>query len=457
MKYAIVDLETTGGLSAVDRITEVAIFIHDGNKVVEEFTTLLNPERSIPPFVSRLTGITDEMVANAPKFYEVAKEIINLTEDCIVVAHNAGFDYGFLKHEFKMLGYDYRKNSLCTVQLSRVVLPGHKSYSLGKLCKSLGIELNGRHRAYGDASATVSLFEMLLKNGSPNQFEQHINLDLYSAKHHPNVPREAIESLTDETGIYYFHDKEGNIIYVGKSKNIRSRVMSHFTSNTTRKAKKLKNAIADISFEQTGSELVALLKEEAEIKKHQPFYNSALKRSEFRFGIYSYQDRGGYINFAVKDKRAVTGEPVCYVYSKNRGLKMMETVMEKFKLCQKLCGLYETKDACFNYMVKLCNGACVGKEEIATYNDRAKKAMAYLKGKGQNFFIIDKGRHQQERTIVQVENGRYMGFGYLDVNDAYTNKSDLKEAIKPAKDNKDTLQIITSYLRKKKVERIIKY
>jgi len=455
--YAIVDLETTGGLSAVDRITEIAIFIHDGEKVIDEFTSLVNPERSIPPFVSRLTGISDKMVADAPKFYEIAKKVIELTEGCVIVAHNSGFDYGFLKHEFKMLGYDFRKNSLCTVQLSRVILPGHKSYSLGKLCKSLGIALNGRHRAYGDAGATVSLFEMLLEKGLPNQFEQHLSLDLYSAKHHPNVPKETIESLTDETGIYYFHNKEGQIIYIGKSKNIRNRVMSHFTGNTTRKAKKLRNAIADISFEQTGSELVALLKEEAEIKKHQPFFNSTLKRSEFRFGIYSFKDHRGYIMFSVKDKRSVSGEPVCFVYSKNRGVKMMEQVLEKFKLCQKLCGLYESKDACFNHMVRLCNGACIGQEAVSVYNHRANRAIAYLKGKGQNFFIVDKGRHQQERTVVHVENGKYMGFGYVDVNDTFMDANSLKEVVKPGIDNKDTLQIITSYLRKKKVERIIKY
>jgi DNA polymerase-3 subunit epsilon len=284
-----------------------------------------------------------------------------------------------------------------------------------------------------------------------------LSLDLYSAKHHPNVPQDSIEGLTDETGIYYFHDREGSIIYVGKSKNIRNRVMSHFTGTSTRKANKLKNAIADISFESTGSELVALLKEEAEIKKHQPFFNSALKRSEFRYGIYSAKDHRGYITLDVKDKRAVEEEPLCFVYSKHRGVKMLETVMEKFRLCQKLCGLYDSRDACFNHMVKLCFGACVGEEQTDLYNRRAKQAIAYLKGKGQSFFIVDKGRHLQERTVVQVENGKYMGFGYVDIEETYLTSKALKEVIKPGVDNKDTLQIITSYLRKKKVEKIIKY
>ncbi|MBT28871.1 MAG: exonuclease [Thalassobius sp.] len=455
--YAIVDLETTGGLSEVDRITEVAIFIHDGSKIVDEFTSLVNPEREIPPFVARLTNISDEMVAEAPRFFEVAKRIIEMTENCTIVAHNASFDYNFLKHEFKMLGYDYRKNSLCTVQLSRVILPGMRSYSLGKLCKEIGIDLSSRHRAFGDARATVTLFEMLLEKGTRGVFEEYLSLDLYSAKHHPNVSPETIENLKEETGIYYFHDQEGNIIYIGKSKNIRTRVMSHFTGNTTRKAKKLKNAIADISFECTGSELVALLKEESEIKKHQPFFNSALKRGEFRYGIYAYPNKNGYINLIVRDKRAMKVEPVIYVYSKNRGIKMMEQVLEKFKLCQKLCGLYESRDSCFNYMVSLCNGACVGKEEVEVYNRRVEQAIAYLKGKGQNYFIVDKGRHSNERTVVQIENGRYKGFGYLDMEEAYVNATALKQVIIPSNGNKDTLQIITTYLRKKKVEKIIRY
>ena len=455
--YAIVDLETTGGLSAVDRITEIAIFIHDGYSIVDEFTSLINPEREIPSFVSRLTGITDEMVAVAPKFYEVAKRIIEMTEECVIVAHNASFDYNFLKHEFKMLGFDYRKNSLCTVQLSRVILPGMKSYSLGKLCNEIGIELSSRHRAFGDARATVTLFEKLLKNGTNGIFEEYLSLDLYSAKHHPNISPETIESLKEETGIYYFHDQNGEIIYIGKSKNIRTRVMSHFTGNTTRKARKLKNAIADISFECTGSELVALLKEEAEIKKHQPFFNSALKRGEFRYGIYAIQNKDGYFKLMIKDKRAMQEEPALYVYSKNRGLKLLEQVLEKFRLCQKLCGLYDSRDSCFNYMVNLCNGACIGEEDVDDYNNRVEQALAYLKGQGQNYFIVDKGRHSNEKTVVQVENGRYKGFGYLDLEESYVNTSALKQVIKPTRDNKDTLQIITTYLRKKKVEKIIRY
>jgi DNA polymerase III subunit epsilon len=159
--YAIIDIETTGGSPKTERITEIAIFIHDGIRVVNEFVSLVNPQKDIPYFITNLTGITNEMVANAPKFYEIARTIVEMTENCIFVAHNAPFDYGFVREEFLSLGFDYERERLCTVRLSRKLIPGKRSYSLGNLCSDLGIHLNNRHRAAGDALATVKLFELL--------------------------------------------------------------------------------------------------------------------------------------------------------------------------------------------------------------------------------------------------------------------------------------------------------
>jgi DNA polymerase-3 subunit epsilon len=162
LKYAIIDIETSGGSWQRDRITEIAIYIHDGNQITNEFTSLVNPETSIPYYITKLTGITNEMVADAPKFYEIARDVVLLTEGCTFVAHNAPFDYRFIQAEFKRLGYDYHRNVLCTVKLSRKAFPGHKSYSLGNICSNLGIEIESRHRAAGDALATVKLFERIL-------------------------------------------------------------------------------------------------------------------------------------------------------------------------------------------------------------------------------------------------------------------------------------------------------
>ncbi len=160
--YAVVDIETSGGRAQVDKITEIAIYIHDGEKIVDEFSTLINPEVYIPPFITRLTGINNEMVASAPKFYEVAKKIVLMTEGHLFVAHNAPFDYRFIQEEFKRLGYNYQRQTLCTVRMSRKIIPGMGSYSLGNLCQNLGITINNRHRAAGDALATTKLLELLL-------------------------------------------------------------------------------------------------------------------------------------------------------------------------------------------------------------------------------------------------------------------------------------------------------
>ena len=160
--YAVVDIETSGGRAQIDRITEIAIYIHDGEKIVEEFSTLINPETFIPPFITRLTGINNDMVATAPKFYEVAKKIVLMTEGRLFVAHNAPFDYRFIQEEFKRLGYNYQRQTMCTVRMSRKIIPGMGSYSLGNLCQTLGITINNRNRAAGDALATTKLLELLL-------------------------------------------------------------------------------------------------------------------------------------------------------------------------------------------------------------------------------------------------------------------------------------------------------
>lgn len=166
--YAVVDIETSGGRAQVDKITEIAIYIHDGEKIVDEFSTLINPETYIPPFITRLTGINNDMVATAPKFYEVAKKIVLMTEGRLFVAHNAPFDYRFIQEEFKRLGYNYQRQTMCTVRMSRKIIPGMGSYSLGNLCQTLGITINNRHRAAGDALATAKLLELLIEKTQGN-------------------------------------------------------------------------------------------------------------------------------------------------------------------------------------------------------------------------------------------------------------------------------------------------
>lgn len=452
--YAIVDIETTGGRQ-IDRITEIAVYIHDGTKIVDEYTSLVNPEMGIPYFVQRLTGITDDMVAHAPKFYEIARRIVEITNNCMFVAHNASFDYNFLKAEFKRLGYHYKRKMLCTVKLSRRLLPGMPSYSLGKLCDELGIEVIGRHRAAGDALATVKVFEKLLSVGPDNK-------DIFSgprlsaiSRHHPQLDPLKIEGLPEEAGVYYFYDDKENLIYIGKSRNVYSRVMAHFGNNTTR-AMNMCERIADIRYELTGSELIALLIESAEIKQNKPVFNRAQRRTGYTYGLFESTDDAGYRTLKL-DKNQGAELPLMTFTSRFEGQRWLEKTVEKYRLCQKLTGLYKTEGACFHHSVQQCDGACIGHESSDDYNLRVEKALAAFRFDNQNFYIIDKGRNKEEKAIIKIEKGRYIGWGYAGTGEAISDMESLDNFIKPADDNRDVQQIIRSYLRHHKVENIIVY
>lgn len=236
---------------------------------MDQFISLVNPERDIQPFVANLTGINSTMLRHAPKFYEVAKRIVEITEDSILVAHNAQFDYRILKTEFKRLGFQFERETLCTVELAKGLIPNQQSYSLGRLARSLGIPVSDRHRAAGDAQATVKLFKMLIDKDSHKQIiQESIRLE----PKYQLEPRhiDIIEKLPSITGVYYIHKGDGGIIYIGKSKNIKKRINQHFTSSSP-KSKKIQLNVAAVTYEATGSELVALLKESEEIKKINPF------------------------------------------------------------------------------------------------------------------------------------------------------------------------------------------
>lgn len=452
--YTIIDIETTGGSPRHERITEVAIFVHDGDKIVDEFISLVNPERSIPPFITQMTGITNEMVADAPRFFEIAKKIVEITEGHVFVAHNATFDYNFIKAEFQSLGFNFKREFLCTVKTSRKLIPGLRSYSLGNLCDSLGIEIKDRHRAAGDALATVRLFEHLLKidrfsRGAPV-------VDKYALKGlHPDLDRNIIKKLPDGPGVYYFYDEFKNLIYIGKSNNIQKRVMSHFNNDKGQRAVEMKARITDISFEETGSDLVAQLLESDEIKKQKPLYNRAQRRSTLNIGLYFYTDQLGYIRLLV-DKTRRTEIPVLAFSSAAEAREYMARVVEEFNLCQKLCGLYKSDGACFHFGIGQCRGACNGLEPPEDYNLRVNQVLALNEYKHNNFIILDDGRNDSEYSVVSVQNGKYMGFGYISKENA-DNLELIKDCIKPFADTRDVNKIIRLYLRQKKNIGIIPY
>ncbi|WP_203258936.1 exonuclease domain-containing protein [Hyunsoonleella ulvae] len=451
--YAVLDIETTGGKYNEEGITEIAIYKFDGHEVVDQFISLVNPERDIQPFVVNLTGINNNMLRNAPKFYEVAKRIVEITEDCIIVAHNAQFDYRILCTEFRRLGFEFERKSLCTVELSKYLIPGQTSYSLGKLVRSLGIPVADRHRASGDAQATVKLFKMLLDKDSEKKIIQdavRLNPKRQLEPRHLDI----IAKLPSITGVYYIHKDDGEIIYIGKSNNIKKRINQHFT-NTNPKSKKIQTLVAAVTYEATGSELVALLKESEEIKRNKPILNRALRRTIFTHALYSFVDENNYINLKI-DKADARKKPITTFSNRQSAKSFMSKSVEEYSLCQKLTGLYKTKSSCFNYEVKVCNGACVNKESAEDYNKRVNTLIDKNRYSNKNMVIIDKGRDVDERSAILIKNGVFQGLGFFNLNYQINNLEILESIITPMQNNRHTQHIIQSYLRRnKKIKQII--
>lgn len=444
--YAIVDIETTGTNAGFHGITEVAIFIHDGERVVDSWQSLINPQSEIPPFIQQMTGITNEMVATAPLFEDVAAEIYQLLHPHIFVAHNAGFDYGFIKAHLAYCGFDFHVKKLCTVRLSRKVFPGMQSYSLGKLCNSLGIVINDRHRAAGDALATAELFRLIVAHDAGGHIATALKRGTKEQHLPPHIDRKVIDSLPEVCGVYYFYDANGKVIYVGKAKNIRSRVAGHFTyADHDGKENALRDAVHDITYEPTGNELVALLLESEEIKRKFPRFNDAQKKWDRNFCIFTYTDQKGYRHFAIE--RYSAKKQVLKVlpdYLSARGY--LNEKLQAFELCGKFCHLQSTKNACYNHELGFCKGACCGKEEVADYNKRAEEAMESFKDDGDTYFIFGKGRNQGEKSIVYVEKGHYLGFGFADSTGDDLSPETLRESIKWRPDTPDVQRILTGWI-----------
>lgn len=415
--------------------------------MVDKFISLVNPEREIQPFVVNLTGINSNMLKSAPKFYEVAKRIVEITEDCIIVAHNSQFDYRILRTEFKRLGFVFKRRSLCTVELSKQLIPDQASYSLGKLTRALGIPVSDRHRANGDAMATVKLFKLLLaKDVEKNIIKDNVKQDI--SKRIKDTHKTIIDKLPSVTGVYYIHAENGDIIYIGKSKNIKQRINQHFT-NTSSKSKKLQLHAKSVTYEATGSELVALLKESEEIKRNKPIYNRALRRTTFTHALFSFIDNNGYINLKI-DKTNVNEKHITTFSNMQSAKSFMFKVVEQYSLCQKLTGLYPSKTSCFNYTIKNCNGACINEESPEDYNKRVEELITKNSYDNKNMLILDQGRVIDEKSVIFIENGVFRGLGFYELNHQINNIDVLESIITPMENNRDTQHIIQSYLRRNK-------
>jgi DNA polymerase III subunit epsilon len=458
--YAVVDIETTGGRSNMDKITEIAVVRHDGENILDTYQTLVNPEMAIPYHITQITGITQDMVADAPRFFEIAKKVVEMTNDAIFVAHNVRFDYGFLQNEFKRLGYNFTKRQLCTVRLSRQAFPGLPSYSLGNLIKYFKIKVNDRHRAYDDAVAAAKLLQMALhQDGSEENITQLVDLGIKESQLPQNITLEKLHNLPEECGVYYFHDKEGELVYIGKSINIKKRVMEHF-ANKKKKGDLLQKSVHEISYEITGSELVALLKESQEIKYHHPYVNRAQRARNFQHVIHHYKNEEGYICLNYKKPTAKDRDKlnILRAYPTQMSARgNLTKLLEEFELCQLYCNIDSTGKPCFYYHLHKCAGACIGEESPEEYNARVMEAAATISMDFDgDFILLDKGRTTTEFSVVLVEGGRYQGFGFIEKEDTNGDIEVLKDVIKPHNHNPEVVGIIQRFALNGKVEKLIK-
>lgn len=439
--YAVVDIETTGGHAGTGFITEVAILLHNGHEAEERYQTLVNPGMPIPRYVQSLTGITNEMVADAPLFEAVAQQIHSLLKGRIFVAHNVNFDYSFIKHHLSNAGIEWEAQKLCTVRMSRKIFPGYQSYSLGNICRALEIPMYSRHRAMGDAEATSKLFTRLVaadQNG-------HIQAMLKKGSKESYLPMHLsvtdVDQLPHLPGVYYFHDQKNKVIYVGKAKDLRRRVTSHFSNNSVSKRKQeLVRNVHKITYNLTGSEFAAIVLESIEIRKHWPRYNQSQKQMEFPFGLFSYEDIQGRLRLGIgRIKKGL--QPLMKFGVLTDAHRTLWKMVRDHELCPVLCFL--RKQACEDADDSPCKGICEGSEDIAQYNQRVQAALGGIRETLPTFAIIEKGRQYGEVSCTVMEEGRFYGMGFIPEPREKPDINTLKAQVTPYPEN----EFIRSYVR----------
>lgn len=461
-KYAIIDIETTGGLAKRDRITEIGIVVSDGKKIIDQYETLVNPGISIPYNITRITGITNDMVVDAPKFYEVAKKVVEMTEDTVFVAHNVNFDYSFIQKAFANLGYSFSKRRLCTVKMSRKAFPGLKSYSLGNLIKHFNIEVKDRHRALEDAVATTKIFHMILDKKPEELQERHmISKSVELSRLPDGISLDYINTLPTLCGVYYMSDADNEIVYIGKSINIQKRIKQHFSKVDIKTGKMLKK-VKSIHYELTGSELAALIKEAIEIKEIKPEINKALRRSDYPYGVYIETNKDQYQVFKsakITEEIEAKYEIISKHGSSRTAKSFIKRYTSAFGLCKQLNGVEKsTGGACFDYTLRKCLGACIGIEEAESYNERVAEAAELTNVFMEpNFVIVDHGRDENEKAVFLIEEGIFQGYGYISSEDVFLGIEEIKESIKYIKTDKQITSIVRHQLSTNPNLNIIKF
>lgn len=453
--YAAIALVTTGKATGRDKLLEIAICPFGGEADGELWTSTVQPNLSLPIEVQQLTGLHPSDLDRSPQFFQIAKRIIELTEGRTLVCQEPRMVYSFLKREFKDLGFTFQRPMLGLEKLVHEMLPDAESTSLPYLARTMEVPYTETHRAGGQAEGVRAVFEALLQRKA-EEASPALKAMSRQALLPAGITPAILAGLPDAPGVYYFYDAAGEIIYVGKSVSIRKRVRSHFQIELdSAKAVEFKGAIARIDCTETGSELIALLHESEQIKRLGPMYNAALRARRYAYCLESYTDAKGYLNLRI-ERLSRAQNPHLPVSSTLAGKGLLFHLVEAYGLCQKLCGLYKTKGACFDFVLKKCQGACTGREEPEVYNARVLEALSRYTYPYKSFVILETGRTEGEVGVVWVDENQYRGYGFVQA-DAGTDLEILLACVEPKADDKDAQRIIRSYLAQEPEGNVIVY
>lgn len=380
----LLDCETTGGNPLHDRMTELALIFVENGEITGRWQQLFNPAQRIPPWISELTGITDSMVVGQPSFAELADTIQDLLADKVLVAHHARFDYGFLRAEFQRAGITFLGKTLCSVKLSRRFYPTARRHGIDAIVARLGLHIENRHRAMDDADVIGHLFTQISADYPATEIEQACKALMQQTRLPSQLDPAEIDKLPESPGIYRFYDENGALLYIGKSINIKQRVLSHFAANKSARSNEMQQQLSNIEFTETPSDFGAQLLENQLIKSETPLYNRRQTKAKRLFQLALSTDKQGYQR--VQIEMADLSQPPEFTNrfglfrSQRQAQQKLLQLVSDHQLCQQLTGLEPAKKgSCFGFQLKKCKGACAGLEPAAIYNLRLQTALSGLK------------------------------------------------------------------------------
>lgn len=437
MKFAVVDIETTGLFHQGHGITEIAVVHIDGDICTQVFHSMLNPGKAIPSNITHLTGIENITVQDAPFFEDIAEELELVLRDRIFVAHNVNFDYNFLKAAFEKAGKSFKVQRLCTMRYSRKLLPNNGSHRLKSVCLALGILNSDEHRAGGDAQATAEVLLNLQKRDTQGELEKLLKQNKRHSILPPGIEPEVVNSLPDNPGVYYFYGLSPKPIYIGKAKNLKRRVLSHFTaSGSTGRKQIFQREVTRINFTEASNEYAALLIEDAEIKKYWPVYNKAQKQRTAAFAVLPYEDRGGKTRLAILKTRD-RADAIAWFNSQHEAKIWLYKELMASGINPERAGMFKTDDLTF-----------AESNTDKAINDFIENQKTDLK----NSFVLLSESTENAPFGVVVLDGKYRGYGHFEPGKLSREQIELK--ISNAPDSPAAKAVIRKMLNDDRIEKI---